>query len=98
VAGVVRRVARAPAREDLPRLGGISGGEAAYRLVGERGLSVRWTLGDGSLLALLANVRPEPLDGFEWPPGELLYASEGATGDVPELPAWSVAWYMRESG
>jgi 1,4-alpha-glucan branching enzyme len=82
----------------LPRLGGIPGGEAAYRLVGERGLSVRWTLGDGSLLALLANLGPEPLGGFERPPGELLYASEGATEDGSELPAWSVAWYMREPG
>jgi maltooligosyltrehalose trehalohydrolase len=82
----------------LPRLVGIPGGEAAYRLVGERGLSVRWTLGDGSLLTLLANLGPGPPGGFERPPGELLYASEGATGDVLELPAWSVAWYMRESG
>lgn len=80
----------------LPRLGGISGGEAAYRLVGERGLSVRWTLGDGSLLALLANLGPEPLGGFERPRGELLYASEGGAGQ--ELPGWSVAWYMREPG
>jgi hypothetical protein len=62
----------------LPRLGNISGGEAAYRLVCERCLSVRWTLGDGSLLTLLAN--------------------QGAVGDGPELPAWSVAWYLRESG
>jgi maltooligosyltrehalose trehalohydrolase len=81
----------------LPRLGGIPGGEAAYRLVGERGLSVRWTLGDGSLLALLANLGPESLDGFERPPGELLYAGEGATGDGSELPAWSVAWYLQEA-
>jgi maltooligosyltrehalose trehalohydrolase len=81
-----------------PRLGDVPGGEASYRLVGERGLSARWTLGDGSLLTLLANLGPEPLDGFERPPGEPLYASEGVVGDGPELPAWSVAWYLRGSG
>jgi maltooligosyltrehalose trehalohydrolase len=77
----------------VPRLRNLPGRESAYRLVGERGLSVRWTLGDGSLLTLLANLGPEPLGGLERPPGEPLYASE----DVSELPAWSVAWYMRES-
>ena len=76
----------------------LDGGEAAYRLVGERGLSVRWTLEDGSLLALLANLGPEPLGGFERPPGKLLYASEGATGDGSELPAWSVAWHLARMG
>ncbi len=76
----------------LPRLGGLAGGEAGYRIMGERGLSVRWPLGDGSTLALLANLGPEPLGDPEWPQGELLYASEGVHAHGRELPGWSVAW------
>jgi maltooligosyltrehalose trehalohydrolase len=80
----------------VPRLAGIPGGEAGYRIVDERVLSVRWTLGDGSMLALLANLGPEPLGDTEWPPGERIYASEGVPGDSGELPGWSVAWHLAE--
>ena len=78
----------------VPRLAGIPGGEAEYRIMGDRGLSVRWTLGDGFLLALLANLGPEPLEDPEWPPGERLYASEGVPGHRSELPGWSVSWHL----
>ncbi|MEW6638391.1 MAG: malto-oligosyltrehalose trehalohydrolase [Actinomycetota bacterium] len=81
-----------------PRLAGVPGGEARYRLVGERGVRVQWTLGDGSLLTLLANLGPDRLGGFEQGMGELLYATEGATAGERELPGWSVAWYLREGG
>ncbi|MDQ3386042.1 MAG: malto-oligosyltrehalose trehalohydrolase [Actinomycetota bacterium] len=87
-------------RRDLltPRLQEISGGEAVYRLVGERGLRVQWTLGDGAMLTLLANLGDEALGGFEQAVGELLYATPGADADERELPAWSVAWYLKERG
>jgi maltooligosyltrehalose trehalohydrolase len=86
----LRRERVSPGLKEMP------GGGAAYRLVGERGLEVGWTLGDGSRLALLANLGQDALGGFEPPAGELIYA----TGDAPgsELPAWSVAWYLRGSG
>ena len=87
-------------RRDLitPRLQEMSGGEAIYRLVGERGLRVQWTLGDGAMLTLLANLGDEALGGFEQAVGELLYATPGADEDERELPAWSVAWYLKERG
>ena len=86
-------------REELvPYLHGTSGGESVCRPVGERGLRVQWPLGDGSLLTLLANLGLEPLGGFEEPPGDLLYATEGVAGVEREMPAWSVAWYLRRSG
>jgi maltooligosyltrehalose trehalohydrolase len=81
-----------------PRLRDITGGETAYRIVGERGLRAQWTLGDGSMLTLLANLGPEALAGFEQAIGDLVYATPGALEDERELPAWSVAWYLRESG
>jgi maltooligosyltrehalose trehalohydrolase len=80
--------------EILPRLGDIPGGESAYQTVGERGLKLRWVLGDGSVLTLLANLGPEPLHDVERPSGRWLYASEGVTDDGRDLPGWSVLWYL----
>ena len=42
----------------VPRLAGIPGDVAAYQIVDDRGLSVRWTLGDGSTLTLFAIGEP----------------------------------------
>ena len=84
--------------EIIPRLKGVPGGEARYRLVGERGLRAQWPLGDGSLLTLLVNLGPQPLSGFEAASGKLLYATPDAADDERTLPAWSAAWYMREGG
>lgn len=80
----------------IPRLENAPGGEARHRMVGERGLRAQWPLGDGSLLTLLANLSGEPLPGFENVPGDLVYATdhEAATNER-ELPAWSVAWYVK---
>jgi maltooligosyltrehalose trehalohydrolase len=80
----------------VPRLGGIPGGETEYKIIDERGLGVRWTLGDGSTLALLANLGSEPLEDPEWPTGERLYASEGVPDHGQELPGWSVSWHLAE--
>jgi len=82
--------------EIVPRLKGVPGGKATYRLVGERGLRAQWPLGDGSLLTLLANLGPQPLPGFEAAPGKMLYATPGAADDERTLPEWSAAWYLRE--
>ena len=81
----------------VPLLRKAPGGEADCRLVGERGLRARWTLARGSTLTLFANLGTEPVSGFEQPPGGLLYATDGAE-DGAELPPWSVAWYLEESG
>ena len=92
-----KELLRLRCEEIIPRLKSMPGGETAYRLVGERGLRAQWSLGDGSLLTLMANLGDEPLAGFEQATGRLIYATEGATEDERELPAWSVAWYLKES-
>ena len=81
----------------VPCLDGITGGLARYRMVGKRGLETRWTLGDGSRLTLHANLGNTPLGGFEKPEGEPLYTTDGAEAS-DDLPAWSVAWFLREAG
>ena len=85
------------AREITPRLAGTRGG-GRFRLAGERGLDVDWTLGDGSTLTLLANLAPEPGDGFEKPPSSRLVYATGGEPDDGSLPPWSVAWYLGEAG
>ena len=84
--------------EIVPRLEGIPGGDAEYRIVGESGLRVRWTLGDDSTLTLLANLGDEPLGGFGEVTGDLIYATEDATEGDDALSAWSVAWYLEKNG
>jgi maltooligosyltrehalose trehalohydrolase len=85
-------------REVVPRLAGAPGGEGLYRLVGESGMRVQWTLGDGSVLTLLANLGPErEPGGFEKPPGRVLFATDGeALSAESGLPAWSVVWCLTE--
>nr|MBA2442734.1 malto-oligosyltrehalose trehalohydrolase [Rubrobacter sp.] len=83
--------------EVVPRLRDVPGGQSLCRVVGKRGLRVQWTLGDGSLLTLLANLGPEPAPGFGGVEGRLLYATDREAPEAErELPAWSVAWYLKD--
>lgn len=91
-----RELLRLRREEIAPRLRGISGGAAEYRRIGERGLRIRWTLGDGSALTLLANLGPEPARGFGRPEGEPLYSTVRGMEDA--MPPWSVAWYLEGVG
>jgi 1,4-alpha-glucan branching enzyme len=58
-----RRLLAVRRREITPRLSGMHEDRIRYLLSGDRGLSIQWTLGDDSLLTLLANYGPSPLDG-----------------------------------
>ena len=82
----------------VPLLSGAPGGGGRYRLVGERGLEVRWGLGGGARLALRANLGPEPLGGFGLPEGDLLYATEGAEAAGRRLPGWAAVWHLAGAG
>jgi maltooligosyltrehalose trehalohydrolase len=70
-----------------------------FHQLGERGLSVRWRLGDGATLRLLANLGAEliPISHGKWPAGEeVLYATDPdcATATRAGLPPWSVVWFL----
>ena len=83
--------------EIIPRLRGIQGGRASARLAGDRAIAVQWVLGDGSYLALLANLGGESVESSERPTGNLLFASEdGLETSLRKgmLPPWSVAWFL----
>ncbi|WP_223247394.1 malto-oligosyltrehalose trehalohydrolase [Sulfuriferula sp. AH1] len=83
----------------MPRLPGMHGG-ARFELIGARGLAVRWHLGDGAQLTLLANLGDEAVAGKSGFAGKAFYLSQP---DLPELfsagcmPAWCVAWFIEEA-
>ena len=93
---VVRDLLAIRRKEIVPRLAGTEAGGVFARL-GGHGLRVDWRLGDGSRLALVANLGSEPLVGAERPPGDLLYAlGADAVDELVQggLPAWGVVFHL----
>ena len=77
----------------------MEGGQSRFTVLGERGLKVDWTLGDGSQLHLLANLGEQSIAGVSAPSGEVLFAGqEGLLAGSAEqiLPPWSVLWLLEE--
>ena len=85
-------------REVAPRLKRLNAHAAAIERFGTTGLRIDWHLGDGSVLAIAANLgRALHRTSFRWPRGRLLYitqprAMSAVSGD--ELPAWFAAWFL----
>lgn len=80
-------------REIVPRLAGTRGNAGRFERWSERGITVRWTLGDGSRLTLTANLDAQPALGPPDPlDGRTLYAS--ADVESGEVPAWFVGWTL----
>jgi 1,4-alpha-glucan branching enzyme/maltooligosyltrehalose trehalohydrolase len=83
----------------VPRLPGM-GGDAEFELIGASGLVVRWRLGDGSQLTLLANLGDSPVEGTLPFTDRAIYLSQS---DLPEIyatgwmPLWSAAWFIKET-
>ena len=83
----------------IPRLAGMRGGtELGY--LNEQAFRIRWHLGDGSRLTLLANLGGSPVavPASEMPSGLELYvypltAPLGST--IDNLPSWGVAWFLQ---
>ncbi len=65
-------------------------GSGSYELAGAV-LRVRWPLGAGGSLHLLAHLSEQPVAATAMPPGVALYASHAIEG---ELPPWSVRWSL----
>jgi len=86
--------------EIVPRLAGVDGYAASAQLIRDTGLLVRWTLGDGSLLTLVANLDDTELPAPLPPPesaGETLHLEPGDAGPAiagGRLPGWTVVWYL----
>jgi maltooligosyltrehalose trehalohydrolase len=86
-------------REITPRLYGIDGGQASFRLLGERAIQVRWRLNDGSVLLLNANLGREPARLDHPGEGKVVYASADDLQQelqLGHLGPWSVLFYLEE--
>lgn len=89
---LVQRLLELRHTEIVPRLSGMHSHSAAVQVEGDR-FAVSWTLGDGSILTLIANLTE---DQREAPPirpaGKLLFETEAAEGAL--FPGWYVAAYL----
>lgn len=84
-------------REITPRLSGMQPGNAAAKLLGDRGLEVHWTLGDQSCLTLIANLGGSAIKGIVAPVARLLYASADTAATQlrqGHLVPWAVAAFL----
>ena len=86
------------AREIVPRLPGIRGGQAAYRVTRHGALVCVWRLGDGAGLMLVANLTDNARPGGDiGTTGQILHATH-AIADLTRLPGtlppWFAAWLL----
>lgn len=87
-----RRVLALRHAEIIPSLQGIGGHAGRYEIVGRQAVQVRWRLGDGSVLALAANLKAEHQEGFGENAGRVLW-TEGSANEG-RLAPWSVVWTL----
>ena len=88
-----RRVLAIRHAEIVPRLSGMAGGTGRYDLIHPQGLRVRWKLGDGSMLTVLANLSIQNALSIGSLEGRVLWR-EGASRMDRELGPWSVVWTL----
>ncbi len=88
--------------EIAPRLAGMADGGGRFEPFGGSGLRVDWSLGDGSGLALLANLSAEPIACEPpAPAGRLLACVPDSLPDELEagrLPPWSAGSWLAPAG
>jgi len=94
-AALYRQLLAIRRREIIPRLKNISGGSGSYEIPADGAISVRWTMGDGSCLRLVANLTGERPIGFR--PGGRRVWSTGAVSD-DALGPWGVIWSIDGEG
>ena len=91
---LIKRLLRIRHSEIVPRLKGTAGNNGVAMTYGERTFDVRWHLGDGARLTLLANLGDAPCKADFEPDGSVLFETEtgiAARAATVALPGWSVA-------
>ncbi len=78
----------------IPRLEGIEGGSGSYEILGEGAVSVRWKMGDGSLLCLIANLGNVRIADISHS-GRRLWPTEIHSGNP--LDTWGVIWSLADA-
>jgi Domain of unknown function (DUF3459) len=67
----------------------MAGNSATYEVLGEGAVSVRWTMGDGTRLGLVANLAGRRLENVR-SSGRRIWSI--GTGDRDTLGRWGVIW------
>lgn len=79
----------------VPRLAGTRAIDWDVGGAARRSIRVRWRLGDGSVLALVANMGPEPAPAHAGDSlGRLVFTSDPMRPNPAALPPWFVAWWI----
>jgi maltooligosyltrehalose trehalohydrolase len=84
----------------VPRLNRAPGASGNYKLLSERAFAVRWRLGDGTGLTLIANFGATAALVGKRPQGRLLYGVPDGVADAlakNNAPPWSAAWYLEDA-
>jgi maltooligosyltrehalose trehalohydrolase len=84
-------------KEIVPRLEGVKVDGAGFEVKGDRAFKAWWTLNDGSILTLVANLGSEDSGVPEFPDCAPLHLTR--RGLIEEMrggamPPWSVAWFL----
>ncbi|MGF1610878.1 MAG: malto-oligosyltrehalose trehalohydrolase [Kiloniellales bacterium] len=97
---LVTRLLHIRREEIVPRLKSIGGHSGTSTIGDGDAISVRWRLGDGAKLTLMANLGDQPSPAPTKPGGRVLYESAPGiaerVGSAP-LPGWSVAVLLDDS-
>jgi len=86
-------------RHIVPRLQGIRGEQAAFRLLEEKLLEVAWVLGDGSGLTLVASLGQRVAKQIDRPKSPILFETQEGTArhdGFEAMPRWYAAWFLEE--
>jgi maltooligosyltrehalose trehalohydrolase len=83
----------------LPRLHGLAGKAAEFRVLGDTAFHVAWRLADGSTLEMVANLGRQPVATTHWqrPSGGIVFAQPATLAESlaeSRLPAWSVGVFL----
>jgi maltooligosyltrehalose trehalohydrolase len=92
--GLYRKLLALRHAQIVPRLAEAPGSSGSYEVIGPCAIKVRWTLGDGSTLSMLANLSPEPLDGVDMWTGRHIWLEGTACGH--SMSPWTVIWSFED--
>ncbi len=82
-------------REIVPRLRDIGGNSGSFETLGDAAVRVRWKIGGGAKLVLIANLKSRPL-GEVKARGRRIWPAPTDAGDM--LGSWGVIWSIADEG